>query len=537
MKASPFIIFLVFFLLVIPRLVGHALEVTRQSATHVIAQQPQTPQSFEHYAQFNINNISSPVGNNGSIGGGFDDPNGFEWPKGSGLRAIHDAGLWLGAKVDNSVRVAVNWYSRTFQPGSLNDSTHLPWDPNDSTFRVYRIQWGDSSSSDYMHWPSQLGAPVTADGRPHLLGQQTLWSVFNDADSILSRRYPGLPLGVEVQHTVFGFNNIGGLFDNLMIVRYLILNKSGNTLDSMYFGFWSDPDLGDAADDANGCDSALSLWYCYNLTDPDAIFGTHPPAIGYVTLQGPKVVSSAHSAKFMGRLVDGFENLPMTSFVSWPNDFTIDGNPQTAQEAYYRLSSRWRNGQGITYGGRGIDLLSQRTQYMYSGDPESGSGWLATYSRHQLSSMGPFTMAPGDTQEVVMGILVSKGTSNFNSVTKLKNETGALHSIYSDSLYKLFAPPGLFTSPEIPELYRLSQNYPNPFNPETEIQFDLPRDEQITLAVYNTLGQRVAVLASGFHLAGRYTVRWEPGSAASGVYFYQLDAGRYVKTRRMILLK
>jgi len=51
------------------------------------------------------------------------------------------------------------------------------------------------------------------------------------------------------------------------------------------------------------------------------------------------------------------------------------------------------------------------------------------------------------------------------------------------------------------------------------------------------LGQRVAMLASGFYEAGRYSVRWEPGSAATGMYFYRLEAGRYVKSRRMLFLK
>jgi hypothetical protein len=80
-------------------------------------------------------------------------------------------------------------------------------------------------------------------------------------------------------------------------------------------------------------------------------------------------------------------------------------------------------------------------------------------------------------------------------------------------------------------------NYPNPFNPRTEIQFGLPIDANIVLAVYDILGQRIATLASGFYTAGTYTVKWEPESAATGVYVYQLEAGRYVKSRRMLLVR
>jgi hypothetical protein len=147
-------------------------------------------------------------------------------------------------------------------------------------------------------------------------------------------------------------------------------------------------------------------------------------------------------------------------------------------------------------------------------------------------------MAPGDTQEVVVGVLVSRGESNTNSVTKLRTEARELLSVYRAALYELFDyPAGQAPPPEIPNLYHLSQNFPNPFNPATEIRFGLPIDENIVLAVYNILGQRVATLASGFHSAGTYTVRWEPESSASGVYIYHLEAGRYVRNRRMLFLK
>jgi len=309
----------------------------------------------------------------------------------------------------------------------------------------------------------------------------------------------------------------------------------------MYFAFWSDPDVGDIADDRDGCDSALSLWYSYNASDYDAVYGQHPPAVGFLILQGPIFPAASDSALYLGQWEYGWKNLPLTTFIHWSNSAANNGNPHTPKEVLNYMSGRWRNGQQITYGDEGTNPLSPPTHFMYSGDPETDIGWLSENSRHEFGSSGPFTMAPGDTQEVVMGILVSRGTSNTNSVTTLKNDTRALLGAYRDSLYTFFVPADPYIPPpeppELPTQYDLSQNYPNPFNPGTEIHFDLPRDEEVTLGVYNTLGQRVAVLASGFHPAGTYTVRWEPRSAASGVYFYQLDAGRYVKTRRMILMK
>jgi hypothetical protein len=89
----------------------------------------------------------------------------------------------------------------------------------------------------------------------------------------------------------------------------------------------------------------------------------------------------------------------------------------------------------------------------------------------------------------------------------------------------------------LPTEYRLEQNYPNPFNPSTAIRFDLPADGNVTLKVYNTIGQEVATLIEGYTAAGRHEVRWDARSLPSGVYIYRLAAGRAVETRKMTLMK
>jgi len=97
--------------------------------------------------------------------------------------------------------------------------------------------------------------------------------------------------------------------------------------------------------------------------------------------------------------------------------------------------------------------------------------------------------------------------------------------------------------PELwPGTYRLSQNYPNPFNPRTHIVYQLPQADHVTLAVYNVMGQAVCGLVDGPQAAGEHEVIWdgqdEAGRAvASGIYFYQLVAGEFVETKKMLLLK
>jgi hypothetical protein len=91
--------------------------------------------------------------------------------------------------------------------------------------------------------------------------------------------------------------------------------------------------------------------------------------------------------------------------------------------------------------------------------------------------------------------------------------------------------------PGIPEEFALDQNYPNPFNPSTQIDFALPRQEQVTLDVYNVLGQRVATLVNGPLPAGYYTEKFDGAGLSSGIYFYRLTAGQLTFLKKMLMIK
>jgi len=97
--------------------------------------------------------------------------------------------------------------------------------------------------------------------------------------------------------------------------------------------------------------------------------------------------------------------------------------------------------------------------------------------------------------------------------------------------------------PGTPTQFALQQNYPNPFNPLTTIAYDVPAGgAEVTLTVYDVAGRRVATLVSEFRRAGHWSVPWNGTDfsgrrIASGVYFYRLQAGAFVETRKMVLLK
>ena len=89
----------------------------------------------------------------------------------------------------------------------------------------------------------------------------------------------------------------------------------------------------------------------------------------------------------------------------------------------------------------------------------------------------------------------------------------------------------------IPEGFALEQNYPNPFNPSTTIQYDLPVAGFVTLKVFDVLGREVAVLVQEYLKAGQYNVTFNAEGLPSGVYLYRIQAGDFVATKRLLLLK
>ena len=89
----------------------------------------------------------------------------------------------------------------------------------------------------------------------------------------------------------------------------------------------------------------------------------------------------------------------------------------------------------------------------------------------------------------------------------------------------------------IPLSYALFNNYPNPFNPTTTIKYDLPADTKVQIKIFDVLGIEVAELVNENKPTGRYEVEFEASSLASGIYFYRIQAGSFVDTKKMILMK
>lgn len=109
--------------------------------------------------------------------------------------------------------------------------------------------------------------------------------------------------------------------------------------------------------------------------------------------------------------------------------------------------------------------------------------------------------------------------------------------IYTAIKYSQVTVPVSEVPPLRPFGFHLGQNYPNPFNPTTEVRFEIADVGFVSLKVYDVLGREVATLVNEEKKQGEYQVTWDSRRVASGVYFYQLKAGRFLATRRMVIIK
>ncbi len=89
----------------------------------------------------------------------------------------------------------------------------------------------------------------------------------------------------------------------------------------------------------------------------------------------------------------------------------------------------------------------------------------------------------------------------------------------------------------LPDDYQLSQNYPNPFNPTTTISYSIPNESFVTIKVYDILGREVETLVNEEKNAGNYNVNFNAGNLSSGIYFYRMQAGNFIQTKKLLLLK
>ncbi|MBK6878608.1 MAG: T9SS type A sorting domain-containing protein [Ignavibacteria bacterium] len=145
--------------------------------------------------------------------------------------------------------------------------------------------------------------------------------------------------------------------------------------------------------------------------------------------------------------------------------------------------------------------------------------------------------------------IVQTGSYNYSNAATTGNDENVLliyDSLVANQYFQEFAKRfslagGTISieriSSEIPDNFILGQNYPNPFNPTTTITFSLPKASDVSLTIYNSLGQRVETLASSYYSAGTYKVTFNATNLSSGVYYYRLVSNDIQMTKSMVILK
>jgi FlgD Ig-like domain len=476
-------------------------------------------------ALFDANEIGLRVSNLGSfVSLGGDAGSGLEWPRGSGRNGIFVAGLWVGGLVAGDTLVTVAEYSDEYAAGPLN-ATGGPVDPaeSDPAHRVYSIRTCDNASSnpDWAAWPSSLGAPVDGSGNPRVLGDQTLWCVFNDAVPLRHTNPVGgtAPLGIEVRQTVFGFHR-GGNLERIVYLTFDIRNRGANTIDSAYVGLWVDVELGQFSDDLVGCDPTLDLGFVHNADSDDGTYGAHPPAVGCAILEGPIVAGDTLRMTSFGRLLKNY-NEPMNPGMAYRR--MVRGLPDAHLPPPFPCDT-------------------PGTTYEVSGDPVTATGCRDTIAadRRMMPGCGPFALAPGDSQRVVAVLAVGgmpEQGDRLSNLTLLRATVSEARDHYRSGFANV--PP----APSCDAVLQMMPARPNPADHGQRFDFVVSVGvSSVWVEIHDISGRRVWSQRLDGLIPGSRSFVWngeddDGAMLPAGVYFVRIDDGRGTSTARAVRLR
>ncbi len=544
--------------------------------------------------RFFINNINLPMKNNGTLADVNIPPDG---PGGLylGTNFLFSGGFWLSGYNSDTLWANVMASSiliENYQPGNVDSNQYDP------RYRIYVVNESDQPfGGSWQEWTFavDIGAefydgdndgiynPVDLNGngewdinedRPDIIGDQIAWCVFNDGVYPRNRFENVPPLGIEIHQTVFGYKSSSApQLKNVLFIRYKIFNKGtvNSLLDSVYFTAWTDPDLGNYFDDLVGCDTLTKSGYVYGL-DPDPGFGDEVPSFFINLLQGPysyipgetfidnnsngtyedSIDTPLDSAYNHQGPVNGFQIFPgaknqtMTAFTHNISSVPQRNDPTDEFEARNFMLGLLRSGGPIDpcndpFGdvfGIPCDDPSIDPRFWYSGDPESNYGWLNIIPTDQRMAVhtGPFFLEVDKPITIIVGYTIGQGDSPLNSVTVGKEVSAFVQQFYQSNFDDNILPVEEEKNLIVDE-FKLFQNYPNPFNPSTRIQYAVSSLQFVSLKVYDVLGNEITTLVNEEKPIGSYEVEFNASSLPSGVYFYQLNAGSFIETKKMILIK
>ena len=422
-----------------------------------------------------VNNVRTTIMGGGDMWWNLADAQ-YEIPKGGNKHSMFAGALWIGGVDDGGqLKVAAMTYRQSgndFWPGPLNTSNAtisteecVTWDKHFKLDRAEVEEYVARFETDptyvipnsILEWPAHgnqslgqdeflapfhdangNGAYEPYDGDypdynitgtnddARLFGDQTLFWIFNDKGNIHSET-EAEPLGLEIHAQAFGFTADNEVND-MTFYNYKVINRSTLPLNDTYFGQWVDPDLGYYLDDYVGCDVNLGLGFCYNGDAEDeggAGYGFNPPAIGVDFFQGPLADAGDGVDNDRDGVTDELgEQIIMSKFVYYNNDFTVTGNPESGTDIYNYLRGIWKDNVPMTYGGdghgAGNGTTTDECNFMFPGTSDAsftGQEWTEVTAgnvpadRRFLQSAGAFTLQPGAVNVITTGVVWARAKS------------------------------------------------------------------------------------------------------------------------------
>ncbi|MBK6610508.1 MAG: hypothetical protein IPI59_01520 [Sphingobacteriales bacterium] len=447
--------------------------------------------------ELNVNNVRTRLLSAGDMWWNLQDAR-YEVPKvepGSGRPSIHSlfaGALWIGG-IDalGQLKVAAQTYRQTgndFWPGPLDDDGNTNdevcgqfdrfWEVRskdiDDYLALVSAQDGGDASADVtipagsiplsiLKWPGRNNAyadislpedknlapfwdrdgdndydptkgdyPVIDSKTQGVYADQMIWWVFNDKGDVHSET-GGEAIGLQLNALAFAFATNDEV-NNMTFYKYGIENKATQPLDSVFFGQWVDPDLGNYGDDYVGCVPSEGIGIVYNGDANDELYGANPPMLCVDFFKGPR--------KQNGVDKDGnptYEILNMSAFVYYNNDWSVIGNPEIASHFYGYLAGVWKDGSPFTCGGNAYGGTDNSCDFMFPSDPTlSKPAWSECSENNKpadrrfLQSAGPFRLDPGAFNEVIVGVVWIPGEGlqypcpSFDGITRADKKAQAL---------------------------------------------------------------------------------------------------------------
>jgi len=455
-----------------------------------------------------VNNINLPMNRTGVIAdveippdgslGRFKGDNGFLFSSGFFLSGYSDGQLWTNAVASASL---VEDYQRgRANPEPGDDAQMYVLNAQDPDFGDSWQDWRDAVvlGADFYdgdgdgiydprdkngnnEWdPESVPGAMDGEDRPDLIGDETVWCIYNDGLPQAQRRWDTVPpYGIDVRQTAFAFASAGAL-GNIIFIRYRFTYvglgnpNEADEMTDVYFGVWADPDNGDAENDVVGSDVSRNVGFTYdNQTDP--IWGDQPPCFMIDFFSGPRAyvpgetfidnngngeydegdtpLDTAYSVR--GQVLGvkefpGARNEAVSSFVLYINGDPNLNDPDTKEQARNYILGTDRLGTiadpcTFAYGAvlGGVDCNTVDPRFWFSGDPVTNVGWICTVNEdvRQMTNTGPFVLKKNEENEIVVAYVVGQGISPLNSITVARAIDDGAQNIFDGNFLAPVPPP------------------------------------------------------------------------------------------------